>query len=468
MPTASSRPNVIYILSDQHRHAAMSHTGDPNVRTPAMDHLAEQGVSFGRAYANCPVCVPSRGTLFTGRHAHANGVLSNYSTLYPIMPTSAKELIAAGYHTCYIGKWHLDDHGACDDNTYLHPDGKPLNNCHYVPPRYRGGFQDWYEGCAHDHFRSFYFQGNERTPRIIEGYETDGYTDLALNYLKTYTRQEPLFLVLSVCPPHGPFQAPERNRRLDHRELKVRPNFSDVVAGEKAEYARVLGHITKSYREYLAMYYAMVENLDENIARLLAFLDSDPRYANTLVVYLSDHGEYGGSHGRMYAKHHPHEEGVRIPMIWRWPGRISPAAAERQPIVSMLDVMPTTLGLAGVPVPAYCQGRDFSGYLLKQEQADQDFALLEMGTIPRFSEDFVDWRGLVTREWKYALYEDGSELLFNLTEDPFEQCNRADRPADAKVIQSLRERLSGECERTGDAVFPLLLAQRRQPNNLSR
>ena len=100
------KPHIIYILSDEHRGQAMGHLGDPNVQTPWMDRLASEGASFSRAYANCPICTPSRGTIFSGRHAHAGPVAGFFDVFKPTAPSTATELRKAGYHTTYFGKWH--------------------------------------------------------------------------------------------------------------------------------------------------------------------------------------------------------------------------------------------------------------------------------------------------------------------------------------------------------------------------
>jgi len=140
----SKRPHIIYILSDEHCGFAMGHAGDPNLQTPQMDRLAAEGVSFERAYANCPVCTPSRGTIFSGRHAHAGPVQGFFDVFKASSPSTATLLREAGYRTAYFGKWHC---GAIRDQVPPEMRDNPPPNCHWpmrTPEYHRGGFQDWY------------------------------------------------------------------------------------------------------------------------------------------------------------------------------------------------------------------------------------------------------------------------------------------------------------------------------------
>ena len=139
-------PHIIYILSDEHRGQAMSHMGDPNVRTPWMDRLAAEGASFSRAYANCPICTPSRGTIFSGRHGHAGPVAGFFDVFKPTAPSTATELRKAGYRTAYFGKWHCGivrnqiPPSVAEDQTGVFEGGSRNR----TPESHRAGFQDWY------------------------------------------------------------------------------------------------------------------------------------------------------------------------------------------------------------------------------------------------------------------------------------------------------------------------------------
>lgn len=432
-------PHVIYFLSDEHRGQAVGHLGDPNVRTPMLDRLAAEGVSFARAYANCPVCVPSRGTIFSGRHAHA-GPLSSFRDVFKATaPSTATLLRQAGYRTAYLGKWHC---GVVENQTPAdvrkRRDEFP-GSAERTPERHRAGFQDW---CGFEnlnaHFNSYYYRDRDVLPTKLEGYETDALTELAIGYLRRYDRPEPLFLVVSVTPPHFPMIVPDRWKRFDAAGLKVPPNFVEIP----------------EHREALAVYYAMIENIDWNIGRLVGACAALPRFGgNTVTAYFSDHGDFMGSHGRACAKMHPHEESVRIPAVFHGPGVVARGVVPE--LFSLVDFLPTTLGLLGVPVPSHVQGADFSPLLRAESFDGPDAVLLEMVGAPRHNLDSIDWRGFVTDRWKYAFYETGKELLFDLERDPFEMNNRA--VLDPELRDRMRNRLLAMLAATREPYFDVLI-----------
>ncbi len=450
----STRPHILYILSDEHRGQAMGHTGDPNLQTPWMDHLATGGASFPRAYANCPICTPSRGTIFSGRHAHAGAVAGFFDVYKPTAPSAATELRKNGYHTAYFGKWHCGivrnqiPEVVARDTTGRYEGGSRNR----TPESHRAGFQDWFGfENLNQHFNSSIYEGSNAEPTPLEGYETDALTDRAINYLRSYDRQEPLFLVLSVTPPHFPLIAPEKWQRFRPDDLQLRDNFHD----------------SPEMRQNLATYYAMIENLDDNIGRLLKFLGQLPGFEDTLTVYFSDHGDYMGSHGVFNTKEHPHEESVRIPAIFHGPGHI-PEGHVPQGMFSLVDMLATTLGLVGCEVPVWTQGHDFSPTLRGDSgPGDAEFTppaevLLEMVGSPRWRLSMPDWRGLVSERWKYAFTESRFELLFDLHADPFEQHNLARQ--DPVQCALLRARLLELLQETRDPYWDVLIEHGVEPD----
>lgn len=434
------QPHVLYILSDEHFGGAMSHMGDANVRTPNMDRLAAEGTSFARAYANCPICTPSRGTIFSGRHAHAGPVQYFFDVYKATSPSTATALRTAGYHTAYFGKWH------CGVVQNQEPPKVRAHRNEYTrwpqrtPEYHRAGFQDWYGFEVNNApFQSIYYHQHEANPRKMDGYQTDFLTDLAIDYLRSYDREEPLFLVLSVEPPHFPLEAP--HVRFDPSTLETPPSFAD----------------SPEMRSLLAIYYAMVENLDWNIGRLQAALHSLPSFKdNTLTVYFSDHGDYMGTHGAINRKENPHENSVRIPTIFHWPGQIPAQGRHAGLLFSLVDLFPTTLGLLGLDIPAHNQGTDFSPALRgAQSFQGPDAVLLEMSGNPRWNLDFLDWRGLVTTRWKYAFYETGQQLLYDLANDPFEMNNLA--ATDTETCEEMRHKLLELMADTREPYFDVLM-----------
>ncbi len=442
-------PNILYVLADEHCGFALGHAGDPNLNTPHLDRLAGEGVSFKRAYANSPICTPSRGTIFSGRHAHAGPIQNFFDVYKPAAPSTATILRQHGYHTAYFGKWHM---GVVRDqispDVRRNPEAYPeIQYFRRTPEHHRGGFQDWFAFELNNApFDLSYYAQSEVNPRKLEGYQTDALADLLLEYLGDYEREAPLFAVLSVEPPHFPFEAPEAFMRFDPEALQTRPNFVD----------------SPEMRANLAIYYAMIENLDWNIGRLLEGLSRLPLFRdNTLVVYFSDHGEFMGSHGLMGRKEHPHEESVRIPAIFHWPGRIQ-AQGLAEELFSLVDLLPTTLGLANLPIPSHVQGANLAPACLGERMPGPGQVLLEMSCNPRWGLDFVDWRGLVTRRWKYVHYETGHELLFDLEADPNEQNNLIE--VDPIHRERLRNALLELLDATAEPYYQVLMAFGVEPD----
>ena len=184
-------------------------------------------------------------------------------------------------------------------------------------------------------FHTSIYEGEAETPTPLDGYQTDALTDRAIEYLRAYDQDSPLFLVLSVEPPHFPLEAPERFKRFDPAQLQVRPNFIDrpdppggAPLPNPWDKSDAIHDYSNDMRQHLALYYAMIENLDWNMARLLEETARIPQFAGerTLVVYISDHGDFMGSHGLHDRKEHPHEEPSRIPAFSTVPAMSSPRA----------------------------------------------------------------------------------------------------------------------------------------------
>ncbi len=413
---APRRPNVVWIFADQHRAQATSYRGDGNVFTPNIDNLAREGMRFDGAVAGAPWCTPFRGALLTGRYPHQSGVVANGCPLPPQMPTVAHAFAGAGYHTAYIGKWHLD--GTNDRD-------------HYVPPERRGGFHYWMGNDAANNQHECYAFGNDsETPVRLQGYETDAWSDLLIDHLRAHVGgadYQPFFAVLSVQPPHGPNLAPTNPvygaPRIHPAALQLRRNVPDVP------------WIRDKTRLALAGYYAMVENLDYNIGRIRLALTEMGVDRDTYVVFFSDHGDMMGSHGQ-FGKSSPWEESIRIPfLVHRTGGAYHMHTGTCDAPINHVDIAPTTLGLCGVPVPDGMVGYDYSAHCKRPDapeyrgppQPDREPHSAYLQQIPpKLMRHTVNrpWRAVVTRDgWKYACTPGHDWLLFNTAEDPFEQAN---------------------------------------------
>jgi len=441
------RPHLIQILSDEHSGFAASYMGNPDVQTPHLDRLAAGGAAFERAYANCPVCTPSRGTIFSGRHAHSGPVPGFFDTWKVSAPSTATVLAGVGYQTAYFGKWHC---GIVNDQIPpgVNQDPKAFHGkSNRTPEDRRAGFQDWgaFEAIG-SMFDSYYYRNDALEPTRMDGYQTDVLTDLAIERIRAHTGPEPLYLVLSVEPPHFPLQVPERFKRWDPATLTLRGNCDD----------------TPQRRREIANYYAMIENLDWNIGRLLDALEEREEFRGerTCIHYMSDHGELMGSHGLFCRKEYPYEEGVRIPAIFHWPGHIPPQGI-RSGLFSLVDFAPTWIALGGVQPPGWMQGFDWSESLLNgQTGGGPPEVLLEMTESPMWTPSYLNWRGFTDGKWKYAFYENRHEELFDLEKDPFEKRNLA--PGHPRLAE-MKDRLLALLAATREPFFDVIIEHGAPP-----
>jgi arylsulfatase A-like enzyme len=425
-PAARQRPNVLWLFGDQHRAQALGCNHDPNARTPHIDSLAVDGVLLPNAIAGFPLCCPFRGSLVSGVYPH-RCVPGHEHPIPDGQKTIAHVFNDHGYRTAWFGKWHLGGHHERNGRA-----------AHFiVPESKRGGFQTF---CAYENNNSQYDSwvhggtGRDAFHYRLPGYETDALTDLLLKYIAEPS-EKPFFAALSVQPPHDPYIAPpEYMARYNPARLEMRRNVPECR--ETHERAR---------RE-LAGYYAMIENWDHNVGRVLAALRKSGQIHNTHVVFFSDHGDMHGSQG-MYRKTNPYEESVRIPFILsgeqpRYEGR---KTGRPTAMINHVDIAPTTLGLCGIAKPAWMQGANLSHLRLDTPNpaSEPDSAYLQ-NVIPTGHGDSINlpYRGLVTRDgWKYVCFAGVPWLLFNLNEDPYEQANLAFNNRYAAQRKRLQERL---------------------------
>ncbi|TVR90518.1 MAG: hypothetical protein EA416_11215 [Trueperaceae bacterium] len=433
MSEAAPRPNVLWIVADQLRYQALSSSGDVNVPTPHIDRLVAEGVTCTGAVSQYPVCVPFRASLMTGNLSPRNGTVRHGDYLPPGTPTAAHAFAAAGYRTSYVGKWHLaPETGA----SFVTPEGW-IGQSYWVHPDFRGGFQEWCGfNVSNNYWRNFVATGEEVKPEQLEGHQTDALTDRTLEMLARQPAGTPWFHVLAYEAPHpgaggtprSPgYPVPEAYEDLvDPEALHLRPNVpADAEAAARVQ---------------LAGYYQMIRHLDDNVGRLLDFLDDSGLASSTLVVFLSDHGEMGGSQGLRH-KHVPYAESIDVPMVWRWPGVLPAGATYGGPICGV-DVYPTAAGLSHVATIDVAAGIDHASVLRDPTTPPpRDDVLLQWDT-PRFAFGDHPYRGLRTDRYTYTVGRDAPFcLLFDHEDDPFELRNRFDDPAAAAVRADLQRRL---------------------------
>ena len=439
--------NVIWVFGDAHRAQALSHRGDPNIKTPNIDSLARRGVRFDSAVAGAPWCSPFRAALLTGLYPHQCGVVQIPQRLDPTIPTITEPFRQANYHTAFVGKWHLD---GFDEHT------------HYVPPERRGGFDYWmgYDNNNNQE-ECFVFGTGHETPRRLPGYETDSLTDFMLSHLERHVTAadpeatyQPFFAVLSVQPPHSPMVPP------------TNPPYASTVPHQSAIQFRPNVPAARQLREEAADahvgYYGMIENLDYNVGRILTALKALGIDRETYVVYFSDHGDMLASHG-ISGNSLPWEECIRIPFIVGMVGgHFSMKVGTSDAPVNHVDIAPTTLGLCGIEIPQRMVGYDYSRYCIRQDRpeyrgepdpdGEPDSAFLQQ--IPRKFYCPVNraWRGVVMRDgWKYVCTPHNDWLLYDTVADPYEQANLVYWYDHQEAKERCHRRLVRWIAETGDA-----------------
>lgn len=405
------------------RGHAMGCAGEQQIITPHLDKLASQGVMFTNAVANCPVCTPNRAVLLTGRHTLSHKAIANDLPLPPDDASWGNVLRNAGYRTGYIGKWHLD--------------GVPRDR--FTPPgERRHGFDYWAAwNCSHAYFNARYFR-DDPEPIPIKGYEPDYQTDLAIEFLREKP-DAPFFLFISWGPPHDPYQlVPEEYRRLyDPEALQLRPNCKNPN------------------RRAMADYYAHITTLDRNVGRLMETLDELDLAKSTIVVFTSDHGDMLWSQGHTN-KERPWEESIIVPFIIRYPGVI-PAGRTHDALLGTVDVMPSLLGLMGVPIPDGVEGMDLSNAMRGQpcEGPESQFLTIPVPVDQAVAASIGEWRGVRTKRYTYTRWQNGSGwVLYDNAEDPYQLSNLIDDPKFAGVREEMEVELKRHLKRIGDKFMP--------------
>lgn len=432
-----SKPNLLFVFSDEHRACSMS--GEPycDVRTPNLARLASEGISFRNCISNYPVCSPYRAMLLTGRWPYQTGMIDNALQLRSDEFSLGAAFAQHGYATGYIGKWHLspgDDAGE------------------YIPrgPA-RQGFQEWQVWAnTSPHFdQSFTFDPETGAKIQPKGYNCTLMTDAALRFLERPAGR-PWLLVVSWSPPHPPFRdAPlQEMNRYDPEQLQIRPNVTRPTPG---------------LRRRLQGYYGHISALDGEMERLLRKLEETGQAQNTIVVYTSDHGTMLDSQGHR-GKRLPWEESCRVPLLLRYPGAV-PANRIADTMISAIDLFPSLCSLAGVPVPESCMGIDLSGAMRGDPAPSSESAFLmhiqkrsaslgEAHPAPLF-------RGVRTARYTYALAEDGRWCLYDNAEDPYQMRNLVDDPIHARVADDL-DALVFDWLKNAHDPFPLERVRRQR------
>lgn len=485
-PVDPASPNIVFIFSDDHANKAISAYGSPYIKTPNIDRIAVEGMRFDRCLVTNSICGPSRAVILTGKYSHLNGFRQNGNRFDGGQQTFPKLLRAAGYQTALFGKWHLES--------------EPT------------GFDDWgiLNGQGeYDHPDWITASGKQQ----LQGYVSDVITDQAIHWLENKrSADQPFMLMVQHKAPHrewrpGPdhlddfrnagFVEPEtlfddysgRSAVVAEQEMTIarhmrdgwdlklwtvsdrdkapwknfhsrmsdeeRARFEDAYREENESYLANRDNMSEAdqvrwkFRRYLADYLRCIQSVDDNVGRLLDWLEKSGLAENTVVIYSSDQGFYLGEHG-WYDKRWIFEESLRTPLLVRWPGKTL-AASDCARIVSNLDFAPTFLELAGVQIPEDMQGSSLVPLLRGEQVPDWRDAFYyhyyELDT-----HRVAGHYGIVTDRYKLVHYnrrlgQDGKPEsidqrdLFDLQVDPNEVKSFYGDPAYEEVRQQLSSRL---------------------------
>ena len=459
-------PNILFIMSDDHASHAMSCYGSRINQTPNLDRIASGGMRFDNCFCTNSICTPSRAVILTGTYNHINGVTTLDSKMDGRQITAPKLLRGAGYQTAMIGKWHLG-HGGIHDPT---------------------GFDYWIvlPGQGLYHNPVMIEMGEQNT---IEGYATDLITDYSLNWLRNRDTSRPFCLMCHHKAPHRPWEPDEEHAHLyDGMDIPEPDTFDDDYSNRARAAAEARMRIDRDlnaadlkqpvpvgltpeeekswkYQRYIKDYLRCVASIDDNVGRLLDYLDEEGLADDTIVIYTSDQGFFLGDHG-WYDKRFMYEESLRMPFIIRYPREI-PSGTVNENMILNVDFAQTFLDYAGIDAPERMQGSSFRPLLKEQLPSGWQQSMYYRYWMHLAHHNVYAHYGVRTLQHKLIYYyadalgqpgaiDDPREPeweLFDLEKDPWELNNVYDDPAYTDVVTTLKAELQRLQEKVGDDPY---------------
>lgn len=451
-----NRPNILLIVDDQHRGDCLGIAGHPDVKTPYLDSLAARGVLFENAYSACPTCIPARAALMTGmaqenhkRVGYQDGVAWEYEH------TLAGELSKAGYYTQCMGKMHVSPlrnllgfHHIELHDGYLHHN-RYAKTPYYENQKVADDYLYWLKeekGISCD-VTDTGLECNSwvARPWIYEEklHPTNWVVDRSLDFLRRRDRSKPFFLMTSFVRPHPPFDAPSCYFDL-YKDKALRPPYIGEWAD--TESYKKQGRVFDSsdgiadpelVRQAQVGYYACITHIDHQIGRLIQGLIEDQVYDNTVILFVSDHGELLGDH-HMCRKTRPYQGSVKVPFILSGPYHlIGKGGRTAKNLVELRDVMPTLLDFAKVECPHTVDGKSV-------RDCEANKATWRQALHGEHSGGYMGNHYIVTETAKYVWYtQTGKEQFFDLEKDPYELHNLIDDEAYKTDANRLRSILIG-------------------------
>jgi arylsulfatase A-like enzyme len=430
------RPNILFIMADDHAAHAIGAYGSKVNKTPNLDRLAREGMRFTNCFVTNSICTPSRAAILTGKYSHKNGV-PVFNRFDGSQPTLAKYLQKAGYYTGMVGKWHLGSAPTGFDVWRILPG--------------QGAYRD-----------PVFLEGGKRVKHT--GYCTDLITDFTIEFLDKRPKDKPFFVMCHHKAPHRPWQPDEKHRKKWEKVQVPEPaTFDDDYATRSPAAREAIMRIDRDltptdlkekppagltgaalkkwqYQRYMRDYLACVESVDDNVGRLLDYLKKEGLEENTLVVYTSDQGFFLGDHD-WYDKRFMYEESLRMPFLTRWPRKIA-AGSVKDGMILNVDFAPTLMAAAGLAVPADMQGRSFLPLLEGKRPRDWRTSMYYRYYHYPQHHRVQPHLGVRTERYKLIHFNKIDRWeLFDLQKDPREVKNVYDDPAYADTVKTLKKEL---------------------------
>jgi arylsulfatase A-like enzyme len=453
----SKRPNIIFIMSDDHAYQAISAYDNRLMETPNIDRIARMGMLFTNASVTNSICAPSRATILTGKHSHLNGKIDNHFHFDTTNVTFPQLFQQAGYQTAMFGKLHFGNNPKGFDQFRILPGQGAYYNPDFITKH----------------------EGNIK----VEGYVTDIVTDMTLDWLQHERKQDQPFMLMYLHKaPHRSWLMAERhlqeftNKKFPEPEVfpevmdelgireigfdKARYNyeFSRLNPAQKENFKRAYSHVNDEfqklypnmteqdrmkwkYQRYMQDYLGTIKAVDENVGRLMDYLEANNLMDNTIIVYTSDQGFYLGEHG-WFDKRFVYDQSFKTPLLIAWPGKVNPGSRSDE-LVQNLDFAQTFLDAAGISAPSDMQGESMIPLLTGQTgKWTRDAVYYHYYEYP--AEHMVNRHyAIVTKDYKlihYYFVEDKWELI-DRKKDPMELKNVYNDPSYAKVKKDLHARL---------------------------
>jgi len=481
--------NVLVIMTDRHRADCLGCNGNPFIRTPNLDALAEEGVRFSSAFTASSFCMPSRFSLLTGRYPHSHGCWDNGVLMPDDTMTLAQRCTDAGYHTAMIGKSHLqpfrhpgtpesydewekpDPRWANWHGPYFGFQEVHLTIGHHLPLGHYGMFLRQHHPDAIPHLRGEQAKSPEtgvpyswKSNLPAELFPASWVTEQTISCIKK-NKDKPFYILASIPEPHPPYAPPHPYSEmyglqdivppaLKEGELEDKPPhfkdfyqgrlYSDWFEGDRAGNS-LLGVKEADYRETVAHYYGMISLIDDNIGKILKTLQDLELMENTLVVFLSDHGELLGDHHIVDHGPFHYDSVIHVPLIFRFPGKIASSHEVSSP-VSLVDVPATITRLLNIPELPDAQGKDLTPLLTKQTETLRDHVLVEFES--RYLPG-IPMKTIRTQKWRLTYYA-GQPYgeLYDLENDPKEFTNLYDDDKYRDIREKLKLTLLDELIKT--------------------